>query len=145
MVSVYGTCRFSGGSLITRPEILTRALLSGGTEEQKSHWLPQIAAGSKLCGIAITEPDYGSDVAALSLKAVRTEGGWLLNGAKAWCTFAGKAEVLFVIARTESDKSLGQIDCQLGKTELQSRFSYPICQILTGFLLPIFVPLSCHL
>jgi len=96
-----------GGSLITRPEILTRALLSGGTEEQKSHWLPQIAAGSKLCGIAITEPDYGSDVAGLSLKAARTEGGWLLHGAKTWCTFAGKAEVLFVIARTELDKSLG--------------------------------------
>ena len=97
----------AGGSLITRPEILTRALLSGGTEEQKSTWLPEIASGKKLCGIAITEPDYGSDVAGLSLKAKPVDGGFLLNGAKAWCTFAGKAQLLFVIARIHSDKSLG--------------------------------------
>lgn len=97
----------AGGSLITRPEILTRALLRGGTEEQKSHWLPEIASGNTLCGIAITEPDYGSDVAGLSLKAKPVEGGFLLNGAKAWCTFAGKAQLLFVIARIHSDKSLG--------------------------------------
>lgn len=97
----------AAGSLITRPEIMTRALLSGGTQEQKSHYLPQIASGEKLCGIAITEPDYGSDVAGLTLKASPVEGGWLLNGAKSWCTFAGKAQLLFVIARTDPDRSLG--------------------------------------
>lgn len=88
------------GSLITRPEILTRAILAGGTEDQKRHWLPRIAAGDPLVAIAITEPDFGSDVASLSLKASRTEGGWILNGAKTWCTFAGKAGVLMVVART---------------------------------------------
>ena len=97
----------AAGSLITRPEIMTRALLSGGTQEQKSRYLPQIASGEKLCGIAITEPDYGSDVAGLSLKASPVEGGWLLNGAKTWCTFAGKAQLLFVVARTDPDRSLG--------------------------------------
>ena len=97
----------AAGSLITRPEILAKALLSGGTEEQKSHWLPEVASGEKLCGIAITEPDYGSDVAGLSLKATPVQGGWLLNGAKSWCTFAGKAQLLFVIARTDTDRSLG--------------------------------------
>lgn len=88
------------GSLITRPEILTRAILTGGTEAQKAHWLPRIAAGNPLAAIAITEPDFGSDVASLKLKATQTEGGWLLNGAKTWCTFAGKAGVLMVVART---------------------------------------------
>jgi len=97
----------AAGSLITRPEILAKALLSGGTEEQKSRWLPEVASGEKLCGIAITEPDYGSDVAGLSLKATPVQGGWLLNGAKSWCTFAGKAQLLFVIARTDTDRSLG--------------------------------------
>ncbi|MEM1402113.1 MAG: acyl-CoA dehydrogenase family protein [Pseudomonadota bacterium] len=97
----------AGGSLITRPEIMTRALLCGGTDAQKSHFLPQIASGEKLCGIAITEPDYGSDVAGLSLKASPVKGGWVLNGAKSWCTFAGKARLLFVIARTNPDHSLG--------------------------------------
>ncbi|HMA09536.1 MAG TPA: acyl-CoA dehydrogenase family protein, partial [Ramlibacter sp.] len=97
----------AAGSLITRPEILARALMTGGTERQKMHWLPRIAAGDPLCAIAITEPDFGSDVASLALKATRTQGGWLLNGAKTWCTFAGKAGLVMVVARTDPDKSAG--------------------------------------
>jgi (2S)-methylsuccinyl-CoA dehydrogenase len=97
----------AAGSLITRPEILARALLAGGTEEQKQHWLPRLAAGDPLCAIAMTEPDFGSDVASLALKATRTDDGWLLDGAKTWCTFAGKAGVLMVVARTDPDRSLG--------------------------------------
>lgn len=97
----------AAGSLITRPEILTRALLAGGTREQQARWLPQLAAGQPLCAIAITEPDYGSDVAGLALKGTRAPGGWRLNGAKTWCTFAGKAGVLMVVARTDPDRALG--------------------------------------
>lgn len=97
----------AAGSLITRPEILARALMSGGTEQQKTQWLPKIAAGHPLCAIAITEPDFGSDVASLALKGTRTDGGWLLNGAKTWCTFAGKAGLLMVVTRTDPDKSAG--------------------------------------
>ncbi len=93
----------AAGSLITRPEILSRALKKGGTEEQKQYWLPKLAAGDPLCAVAVTEPNYGSDVAGVRLKATRTEGGWLLNGAKAWCTFGGKAGVLLVLARTNPD------------------------------------------
>ena len=95
------------GSLITRPEILARALLMGGSEQQKRYWLPKIASGEKLCAIAITEPDYGSDVASSQLKATPVSKGWLLNGSKTWSTFAGRAHVLLTLARTESDKSLG--------------------------------------
>ncbi len=97
----------AAGSLITRPEILARALLKGGTEEQKHHWLPQLAVGDPLCAVAVTEPNYGSDVAGVRLKATATEGGWLLNGAKTWCTFGGKAGLLLVLARTHPDMSLG--------------------------------------
>lgn len=95
----------AAGSLITRPEIAARAILHGGTQAQKEAYLPKFAAGEKLVAISITEPDYGSDVAGLTLKATPTEGGWLLNGAKTWCTFAGKADVLVVIARTHPDKN----------------------------------------
>lgn len=97
----------AAGSLITRPEILSRALLAGGTPQQQAHWLPQLAAGQPLCAIAITEPDYGSDVAGLALKGTRVPGGWRLNGAKTWCTFAGKAGVLMVVTRTDPDRALG--------------------------------------
>ncbi|BCN40513.1 acyl-CoA dehydrogenase [Alicycliphilus denitrificans] len=97
----------AAGSLITRPEILSRALMAGGTPEQKALWLPRIAAGEPLCAIGITEPDYGSDVASLSLRGTKTQGGWLLNGAKTWCTFAGKAGLLMAVTRTHPDRSLG--------------------------------------
>jgi (2S)-methylsuccinyl-CoA dehydrogenase len=95
------------GSLITRPEILSKALLKGGTETQKETWLPKLASGETLCAVAVTEPDYGSDVAAMKFKATRTDTGWMLNGAKSWCTFGGKAEVLLVLARTNPDAKLG--------------------------------------
>lgn len=95
------------GSLITRPEIMARALLEGGTEDQKAYWLPKLACGDPLCAIAITEPDYGSDVASMRLKATPTDDGWILNGAKTWSTFAGKAGVLLTLARTDPDLSLG--------------------------------------
>lgn len=45
----------AAGSLITRPEILSRALLKGGTEEQKQHWLPKLAVGEPLCAVAVTD------------------------------------------------------------------------------------------
>ena len=97
----------AAGSLITRPEIAAKALLQGGTEEQQQEWLPRIASGETLCAIAITEPDFGSDVASLGLKATPVEGGWVLNGSKTWCTFAGKAGLLLAMARSEPDPSLG--------------------------------------
>ena len=97
----------AAGSLITRPEIAARALLSGGSEQQQQKWLPLLAAGKTLCAISITEPNTGSDVAAVSLKATKTINGWLLNGSKTWCTFAGKSELLVVLARSSKDTSLG--------------------------------------
>ena len=97
----------AAGSLITRPEILARALQAGGTEEQQAHWLPQLATGETLGAVAVTEPDYGSDVASMKVKAERTDRGWLLNGTKTWSTFSGKANLLLVLARTEPDPALG--------------------------------------
>ncbi len=99
------------GSLITRPEILAKALQRGGTEEQKKKWLPPIASGELMVGIAVTEPNVGSDVASVSCAAERgTQNGvegWFITGPKAWCTFAGRANVLALLARTNPDRKLG--------------------------------------
>ncbi len=99
------------GSLITRPEILTKALLGGGTDEQKREWLPKIASGELMVGIAVTEPDVGSDVAAVKCKAepgsVDGSDVWRISGPKSWCTFAGRADVLALLARTDPDVSKG--------------------------------------
>lgn len=101
----------AAGSLITRPEILTKALVAGGTEEQKKSWLPKIAAGEVMVGISVTEPDIGSDVAGVKCRAERaTVGGvegWVVNGPKSWCTFAGRANVLALLLRTDPDMSKG--------------------------------------
>src|SRR3954471_7197897 len=96
-----------GGSLITRPEILTRAIVQGGTEEQKQRWLPGIASGELMVGVMVTEPDYGSDVAHIKVTATPTEGGYLLSGVKTWATFAGRANVLMLLARTDRDRTSG--------------------------------------
>ena len=101
----------AAGSLITRPEILTKALVKGGTDQQKSQWLPKIAAGKIMVGVAVTEPDTGSDVASITCRAEPAERdgtkGWVVNGAKAWCTFAGRANVLALLARTDPNPKLG--------------------------------------
>ncbi|HEY5026305.1 MAG TPA: acyl-CoA dehydrogenase family protein [Acidimicrobiales bacterium] len=95
----------AGGSLITRPEILSRALVAGGTDEQKQTWLPRLASGEVMNAVAVTEPDFGSDVAAIVTAATRTTGGWLINGVKTWCTFAARADVLMLLARTDPDRA----------------------------------------
>jgi len=101
----------AAGSLITRPEILTKALLKGGTDAQKATWLPPIAAGQIMVGISVTEPDVGSDVASVKCRAdaaeVNGKKGYVINGAKAWCTFAGRANVLALLARTDPDFKKG--------------------------------------
>ncbi len=101
----------AAGSLATRPEILAKALVAGGTEEQRREWLPKIATGEALVAIAVTEPDYGSDVASIKTRAVPAEHegvrGWRISGAKAWSTFSGRANLLALLARTNPDASLG--------------------------------------
>jgi len=99
-----------GGSLITRPEILTRALVNGGTEAQKQEWLPKLATAEVMAAVAVTEPDYGSDVANLTTMAVKGtneagDEGYVINGVKTWCTFAARANVLMLLARTDPDRS----------------------------------------
>ncbi len=99
------------GSLATRPEILTKALLAGGTEQQREEWLPKIASGEVLVAIAVTEPDVGSDVASVQTRAEPAEHegerGWRINGAKAWSTFSGRATLLALLARTDPDPAAG--------------------------------------
>jgi (2S)-methylsuccinyl-CoA dehydrogenase len=99
-----------GGSLITRPEILARALLKGGTEAQKQHWLPKLATAEVMAAVAVTEPDFGSDVANIKVTATPATGpdgepGYAINGVKTWCTFGARADVLMLLARTDPERS----------------------------------------
>jgi glutaryl-CoA dehydrogenase len=74
-----------------------------GTEEQKRTWLPGLAAGTKVGCFGLTEPDAGSDPAAMITRAEKIAGGWRLTGNKAWISNAPVADVLIVWAKSAAD------------------------------------------
>jgi acyl-CoA dehydrogenase len=74
-----------------------------GTSDQKAHWLPKFATGEALAAIAITEPDAGSDVAAIRTTARREGDGFVINGTKMFITNGERADVVFVAAKTNAD------------------------------------------
>jgi acyl-CoA dehydrogenase len=75
-------------------------LLRFGTEEQRQRFLPGIARGEVYFGIGMSEPDAGSDLAAVRTRAVRVDGGWELTGTKVWTSGAHRAHAFFALART---------------------------------------------
>jgi len=76
------------------------SLLTYGTEEQRERLLPKIVAGQLYSSIGMSEHGAGSDLAAVSTKATRTDGGWLLSGTKVWTSGAHHAHQVVVLART---------------------------------------------
>jgi len=75
-------------------------LATSGTVAQQDKWLPDMLGGSLLGAYSLSEPQAGSDAAALTCKAERTDEGYRINGAKAWITSAGKADFYTLFART---------------------------------------------
>jgi len=98
----------SVGSVMTRMIITGTLVAEHGTPEQKERWLPRICSGDLLTAAAFTEPDVGSDTAAMKLRAKPSADGksYELHGEKTWCTFANRAHVLTVLARTNPDAAL---------------------------------------
>ncbi|MGE3931206.1 MAG: acyl-CoA dehydrogenase family protein, partial [Hyphomonadaceae bacterium] len=90
------------GSLGTRSEIAAELILTGGTEEQKAHWLPKIAAAEILPTAVFTEPNTGSDLASLKTRAVREGAHYVVTGAKTWITHAARADLMTLLVRTDS-------------------------------------------
>jgi acyl-CoA dehydrogenase len=78
-------------------------ILQSGTEAQVRRWLPAVASGEAVAAFALTEPDAGSDAAALSLAAEPDGRGWRLSGTKVWISNAPQADVYTVFARTTAD------------------------------------------
>ncbi len=95
----------AAGSLGTRSEIAGELIASAGTAEQMKRWLPGIAAGKVLPTAVFTEPDTGSDLGSLRLRAERAaDGSYRLNGAKTWITHAARSDLMTVLARTDASK-----------------------------------------
>jgi butyryl-CoA dehydrogenase len=96
---------FAGTALGALPIILS------GSEEQKQRWLPDIASGKRLVAFALTEPQAGSDAAAVRTTAIREGDHYVLNGAKQWITNGGEAEIYSVIALTNPAKGPRGASC----------------------------------
>ena len=76
------------------------AISLAGTAEQKAHYLPRVAAGKSIAAFALSEPDAGSDVAAMACSARADAGGYVLDGEKTWISNGGIADFYVVFART---------------------------------------------
>ncbi|MFI5953185.1 acyl-CoA dehydrogenase family protein [Cryptosporangium sp. NPDC051539] len=87
----------------TNNGIAGHTLLEGGTEEQKKDYLPKVASGEWVASFALTEPDAGSDPAAMTTRAVADGDDWVITGSKRYITNAPVADVFLVFARTSTE------------------------------------------
>jgi (2S)-methylsuccinyl-CoA dehydrogenase len=88
------------GSLGTRAEIAAELILGSGSEEQKRAWLPRIASGEVLPTAVFTEPNVGSDLAAIRTRAERHGDVYRIYGNKTWITHAARADLMTLLVRT---------------------------------------------
>ncbi|MBV9197013.1 MAG: acyl-CoA dehydrogenase family protein [Solirubrobacterales bacterium] len=84
--------------------LVCSAILRWGTEEQKHRYLPKLCRGEWLGCFGLTEPDTGSDAANQRTRARRSNGGWLINGAKMWISLGNHAKVALLFAQTDPEK-----------------------------------------
>lgn len=83
------------------------ALLRHGSEEQKNKYLPKISSGElRLQAFGVTEPDAGTDTLSIRTKAEKVNNGYVVNGQKVWTSRAEYSDLMLLLARTSSDKSL---------------------------------------
>jgi glutaryl-CoA dehydrogenase len=88
------------GALVMYP------IFAFGSEEQRKHYLPKMAAGEIIGCFGLTEPDFGSNPSGMiSMANEQADGSWMLNGAKMWITNGSQAKVAIVWAKTNGDKS----------------------------------------
>ena len=104
-------------------------MLKFGTEEQKSHYLPQIARGEIRWCQGYSEPGAGSDLAGLQTKAEDKGDHWLVNGQKVWTSYADKADWIFCLVRTSSKSKQGGISFLLFDMETPGVSTKPILLI----------------
>ena len=97
--------------------LVCSSILRWGTEEQKRHYLPKLCSGEWLGCYALTEPDTGSDAANQRTRARRSDGGWVINGAKMFISLGNNAKVALVFAQTDPDKGHRGLACFLVDTD----------------------------
>ena len=103
--------------------IMAAAVERAGTDEQKEKWLPQFAAGKLRGGVALTEPDAGTDLQGIRTRADKSGNGYSLNGAKAWISNSVEGGILAVLAKTNPDAEPRHKGMSLFLVEKSEEFS----------------------
>src|SRR6202161_1610172 len=93
------------------------AVLKWGTEAQKHNYLPKLCSGEWLGCFGLTEPDTGSDAANQRTRAVKTDSGWVINGAKMWISMGNYAKLALIFAQTDPEKGHRGLGCFLVETD----------------------------
>lgn len=98
-----GRSTFGGftATVMVHTDMASPHLAHSGTPEQLARYMPSITSGEKICAVAVTEPDAGSDVAGMRTRAVRAGDEWVINGSKMFITNGVHADVYFVAAKTD--------------------------------------------
>lgn len=92
------------GSIAGLNTMFIMPLLHFGSEEQRQRFLPPVAKGGVVTAIAISEPQAGSDVSAMTTRAVRDGDSYIINGRKQWCSYGVEADYIVVMARTSGER-----------------------------------------
>lgn len=93
-------CLSTAATVLHQADMVVGRIARHGSAEQKARWLPGLIDGSAIGCLAMTEPEAGSDVMSMRTRAVRTEGGWRLNGTKTFITNGPVADLALVYALT---------------------------------------------
>lgn len=97
------TCGGFAITVLVHTDLASPYVINFGSEEQKERWLAAFASGESITAIGVTEPDAGSDVAAIRTTARRDGDGWRLNGTKMFITNGAIADIVFIAAKTNPD------------------------------------------
>ena len=89
---------------ISASALIAKAILLGGTEQQKEKYLHKLSSGEMIPAFALTEPEAGSDAFSITTAAVLEDGEWVINGRKCFITNADVADFTLVVARTSGEK-----------------------------------------
>ena len=100
-------CGSIGLSLAAHNSLCTNHILTFGTEEQKTKYLPKLASGEFIGAWGLTEPNTGSDAGNMKTVAVREGNDWILNGTKNWITHGKSGNIVLVICRTGEPRTMG--------------------------------------